>query len=69
MRLIDADALIEKSAEEYIVAGGNGEMAVPVEAIQNAPTVDAVSKELFDRIKWERNIAIEALKAETQGEE
>lgn len=29
-----------------------------VEVLKNAPTVDMVSKELLDQIKWERDIAL-----------
>lgn len=30
-------------------------------AIENAPAVDVVSRDLFEQIKWERDIAMEQL--------
>lgn len=30
--------------------------------VRNMPTIDVVSKGLFDQIKWERDVAIEQLK-------
>ena len=32
-----------------------------IQRIKNAPAVDAVSKSLYDQIKWERDIALEQL--------
>lgn len=32
-----------------------------IQRIKNAPVVDAVSKSLYDQIKWERDIALEQL--------
>lgn len=52
MRLIDADALKENWM--FISEAEKRQ-------IDNAPTVDAVSKDLFEQYKWERDTALETL--------
>ena len=42
--------------------GDCGFCYIPVEAVKNAPAVDAVSRAVFEQIYWERNQAIEQLR-------
>ena len=61
MRLIDADALTKALADLWY----DGKITITgvavADLIDNAPTVDAVSKDLFEQYKWERDIALESL--------
>lgn len=62
MRLIDADKI---PYHKQLEAQGNGqyedvEVAYKSD-IDAAPTVDAVSKDLFEQYKWERDTALETL--------
>ena len=64
MKLINADAI---PYEEHYVPDGNTQweykkaLCVLKDTIDKMPVVDAVSKGLYDQIKWERDIAIEQL--------
>ena len=66
MRLIDADALkarwykINDIDEDDRGARFVGYCEI-AGMIDNAPTVDAVSKDLFEQYKWERDTALETL--------
>lgn len=62
MRIIDADALKERAIRVSTVKDRCYMKAVGTHEIDKAPTVDAVSKGLFDQIKWERDIAIGQLR-------
>lgn len=61
-RLIDANAL--PISKEYCVdeAGFGATFYVAhKDAIDNAPTVDAVSRGVHDQVRWERDVAMEQL--------
>ena len=67
-RLIDANALKEsvmKEIRHYWNEGEGGyylaEDVIP--DIDNAPTVDAVSRGVHDQVRWERDVAIEQLES------
>lgn len=67
-RLIDANALKEsvmKEIRHYWNEGDGGyylaEDVIP--DIDNAPTVDAVSRGVHDQVRWERDVAIEQLES------
>ena len=66
MRLIDADALVNsydvRKVTEYDESGcGIDYKAVPVKAIEAAPTIDAVSPGVLEQVRWERDTAIAQL--------
>jgi hypothetical protein len=65
-RYIDADALLSgydvRKVVEYDESGcGLDYKAVPVGAIEAAPTIDAVSPGVLEQYKWERDTAIAQL--------
>jgi hypothetical protein len=64
MRPIDADKFEVVSGnvpDKYDVdsyLAGNNEI---LEMIDNAPTIDVISKDVYDQIRWERDVAIAQL--------
>ena len=65
-RLIDANALLEKfqfrlPINDHISENIDECVKMARRIITDAPTEDAVSKGLYDQIKWERDVAISQL--------
>ena len=67
MRVIDADELL-KTYKKWIPQltlpedeGDKRGVETCIAVLEDAPTLEVVSKSLFDQIKWERDIAIEQL--------
>lgn len=58
-RLIDVNALKEQAIPDY----ESGEMLIFASTVDEAPTVDAVSRGVHDQVRWERDIAIEQLES------
>ena len=61
MRTIDADKLKERAIRVSTVKEHCYMKAVGTHEIDKAPTLDVVSRDLFEQYKWERDIAIEQL--------
>ena len=57
--------LIHKSAAidicEVVREAGDGDLRTVIYRISKLPAVDAVSRGLFEQIKWERDIAMQQL--------
>lgn len=58
MRAIDADKLKERAIKVSTVKEHCYMKAVGTQEIDKAPTLDVVSRGLFDQIRWERDVAI-----------
>ena len=63
MRLIDADALQAIYKRNSITEKITVLDKSPMQHLIDAPTVDAVSRDVFDQVMWERDVAIEQLKS------
>ncbi len=61
MRAIDADKLKERAIRVSTVKEHCYMKAVGTREIDKAPTLDVVSRGLFDQYKWERDVAIAQL--------
>ena len=63
MRAIDADELMKlyENTEEFNIDDFKVPILVVRQNILDMPTIDVVSKGLFEQIKWERDIAISQL--------
>ncbi len=61
MRLIDADTIFKNNVVAIYQDDANKTAEEILEAIRNAPTVEAVPKSYADQIRWERDVAIEQL--------
>lgn len=63
MRLIDADALQAIYKRNSITEKITVLDKSPMQHLIDAPTVDAVSRDVLDQVMWERDVAIEQLKS------
>lgn len=61
MRAIDADKLKERAIRVSTVKEHCYMKAVGTQEIDKAPTLDVVSRGVFDQVMWERDIALEQL--------
>lgn len=61
MRAVDADKLKERAIRVSTVKEHCYMKAVGTQEIDKAPTLDVVSRGVFDQVMWERNVALEQL--------
>lgn len=61
--LINRSALLAEFEwlKSVVNESSKDEVEETIQRIRNAPTINAVSKGLFDQVRWERDVALEQL--------